>query len=216
MLEFLRTTGKASDRKLRLFAVACCRAAWGLFRAQAVRAAVETSERYADGQVTAAALENARSAAARLAERAFRRHVRARPWALTVRAKFARQAAAQVASPDIADVLEAVDPGLTSGRTRASYEQNLRQVRMRQCGFLRDLFGPLPFRAVAVDPACRTPAVVALAKAVYDDRRWEEMPVLGDALEESGCRDDAVLTHCRSPGTHARGCFVLDLLLDKE
>src|SRR5262245_37264337 len=122
MLEFLRRTGKASDRKLRLFACACCRGAWRLFNSKAVRAAVEVSERYADGQAPAAELRDARAAAGQLAERGFRRHVRAMPWTLTVQGKFARQAAVQVASADVDDALDVVGSNFVLARTPASYE----------------------------------------------------------------------------------------------
>jgi hypothetical protein len=47
---------------------------------------------------------------------------------------------------------------------------------------------------------------------VYDERAFDRMPVLGDALEEAGCTDEGVLSHCRS-GVHARGCWVVDALL---
>ncbi len=55
-----------------------------------------------------------------------------------------------------------------------------------------------------------------LAQAIYDEREFGRMPLLADALEEAGCEDAAILSHCRGSGPHVRGCFVLDLLLGKE
>jgi hypothetical protein len=55
--------------------------------------------------------------------------------------------------------------------------------------------------------------VAQVARAIYDGRRFADLPVLADALEESGCTDEAILRHCRSGGEHARGCWVLDALL---
>jgi hypothetical protein len=84
-----------------------------------------------------------------------------------------------------------------------------------QCAVLRDLFSPPTFRPVEIDPCWRTPAVVALATAIYEERRWQDLPILGDALQEAGCADEDVLAHCRRPGPHARGCWLVDLLLKK-
>src|SRR5690348_13775198 len=36
-----------------------------------------------------------------------------------------------------------------------------------------------------------------------------------DALEDAGCTDPRILDHCRQPGEHVRGCWVVDLLLGK-
>jgi hypothetical protein len=58
--------------------------------------------------------------------------------------------------------------------------------------------------------------VVKLAKGIYDDRAFDRLPVLADALEEAGCHDPAITAHCRQPGEHVRGCWVVDLLLGKE
>jgi hypothetical protein len=58
--------------------------------------------------------------------------------------------------------------------------------------------------------------VPALARAIYEERAWGRLPILCDALEEAGCTDAAILAHCRGPGPHARGCWVIDLLLGKE
>jgi hypothetical protein len=61
----------------------------------------------------------------------------------------------------------------------------------------------------------RTQTVVALATAIYDERQFERMPVLADALEESGCTDQVLLEHLRSGEVHCRGCFALDAVLGK-
>jgi hypothetical protein len=42
------------------------------------------------------------------------------------------------------------------------------------------------------------------------------MPLLADALEASGCTNADLIEHCRSGREHARGCWVVDLLLGKE
>ncbi len=79
---------------------------------------------------------------------------------------------------------------------------------------LRDLFGN-PFRPVAVEIAERTPTVLALAEGIDNERAFDRLPILGDALEDAGCTDAAILDHCRGAGLHIRGCWLLDLLLDK-
>jgi hypothetical protein len=40
--------------------------------------------------------------------------------------------------------------------------------------------------------------------------------LLDDSCEDGGCADSALLTHCREPGEHLRGCWVVDLLLGKK
>ena len=87
---------------------------------------------------------------------------------------------------------------------------------------LREIVGN-PFRPVALDPAWRTPSVVSLAQAAYEERILpggtldsERLAVLADALEEAGCDNADILSHLRGPGPHVRGCWVVDLLLGKE
>jgi hypothetical protein len=81
---------------------------------------------------------------------------------------------------------------------------------------LRDIFGN-PFRPVAFNPAWRTSAAVALATQMYGSRDFGNMPVLGDALEDAGCDNADVIAHCRDPhGVHVRGCWVVDLVLGKS
>jgi hypothetical protein len=55
-----------------------------------------------------------------------------------------------------------------------------------------------------------------LAQGIYDERAFERLPILADALEDAGCTDAAILVHCRGPGPHVRGCWVVDLILGKQ
>ena len=87
-----------------------------------------------------------------------------------------------------------------------------------QSSLLRCIFGN-PFRPMTIDPAWLTwndGTVVKLAQAIYEERAFERMPILADALEDASCGDEQILTHCRGPGPHARGCFAVDALLQKE
>jgi hypothetical protein len=54
-----------------------------------------------------------------------------------------------------------------------------------------------------------------MAQNIYQDRTFENLPLLADALEDAGCTDAAILSHCRKPGVHVRGCWAVDLLLGK-
>jgi hypothetical protein len=58
--------------------------------------------------------------------------------------------------------------------------------------------------------------VVRLAQGIYEDRAFDRLPVLADALEEAGCDNAEILSHCRGPGPHVRGCWAVDLSLGKE
>jgi hypothetical protein len=80
---------------------------------------------------------------------------------------------------------------------------------------LRDIFGN-PFRPVTLDPRWLTSSVLDLARVIYDERAFERMPVLADALMDAGCDNDHILVHCRGDSPHVRGCWVVDLLLGKE
>jgi hypothetical protein len=79
----------------------------------------------------------------------------------------------------------------------------------------RDIFGN-PFRSVTFDPEWRTSTAVALAQQMYDSRDFSAMPILADSLQDAGCENADVLDHCRGPGPHVRGCWVVDLVLGKS
>jgi hypothetical protein len=87
--------------------------------------------------------------------------------------------------------------------------------REYQTFLMRDIFGN-PFRPVIVDPSWLTSTVVALAQGIYQERAFDRMPILADALQDAGCENEDILNHCRGEGTHVRGCWVVDLLLGKE
>jgi hypothetical protein len=187
MLDFVR--GKSSDRKLRLFVCGDFRTFWQhLAIDEQSQAALETSERFADGLATAeelkAAKEKAR-AAARMGNEA---------------ALFAANAAAS-------DATWAVGRLFGHITTHAD--------RRNKVQLLRDLWGPLPFRHLAIEPSWLKAKVIKLAQSIYDDQVFDRLPALADALEDAGCHDADVLGHCRGPGPHIRGCWVLDLILGK-
>jgi hypothetical protein len=58
-------------------------------------------------------------------------------------------------------------------------------------------------------------SIPTLARALYEERRFQDLPILADALEEAGCTNHDILTHFRDPGEHVRGCWAVDLLLGK-
>ena len=84
-----------------------------------------------------------------------------------------------------------------------------------QTDLLRDIFGN-PFRIPEVDPRWRTSDALGLARAIYDDRAFDRMPILADALMDAGCEQEAIVGHCRGDGRHVRGCWVVDLILRKR
>jgi hypothetical protein len=59
----------------------------------------------------------------------------------------------------------------------------------------------------------RTTDAKALARAIDRTRNFDAMPILADALQEAGCADERVLAHCRAAHAHAAGCWVVDLVL---
>jgi hypothetical protein len=87
--------------------------------------------------------------------------------------------------------------------------------QIAQCNLYRDIFGN-PFSPVALDPRWLTSSVVDLATAIYDERAFDRIPILADALMDAGCDNNDIIAHCRGDGPHVRGCWVVDLILGKE
>jgi hypothetical protein len=217
MLAFLRASGKVRKRKLRLFACACCRRVWHLLADARSRHAVELAERSADGPVSDRELDAASAAA----EEAFEDSLTGERGGDDP-GPAAACAASYASNPGLdAENLTVVLDGACGASSFS-----VAREKAAQASLLRDLFGPLPFRPVAIAPGVltwRDAVVVRLAQAAYDARQLpagtlepERLAVLADALEEAGCADEAILGHLREPGAiHLRGCFVIDLLLGK-
>jgi hypothetical protein len=203
-----RLRDRASPRKLRLFAAACCRRAWHLLPYKRSRKAVETVERYADGAAEARELTWARGVADAVARR-YSSHSQPA-------VSLAAQAVAQAATPHARDALACA--------RLAAHALGLNDLagwdaeRAAQSVLLRDLFGALPFRSVDVEPAWlrwKGATVRRIAVAVYRDRRFGDLPVLADALEEAGCADAEILGHLRGRWPHTLGCWALDWVLGR-
>jgi hypothetical protein len=106
--------------------------------------------------------------------------------------------------------------GITKGeRSQKAWHKFEAEEFRYQAAILRDIMGGV-FRPVAIDPRWLTSTVTSLAAGIYAERAFDRMPILADALEDAGCDNSDVLTHCRGDGPHVRGCWVVDLLLGKE
>jgi hypothetical protein len=189
LLEFIRD--KASYRKLRLFLCGWCRLNWDQFVPQC-QAAVEMGELLADRLVsdsgTKAVFWSADSASRRTHSTSM-------------------NAIARLALVDDEELWK-----FAHGPARAKPK-----AKIRQAALLRDLIGN-PFRPIVLQPTWLTwneGTVPRIAKAIYDDRAFDRLPVLADALMDAGCTDSGILDHCQCSGPHVRGCFVVDLLLNK-
>jgi hypothetical protein len=202
LLAFVK--GKISERKLRLFTCACGRRKLERLysrsdpRFVAVmaryddrdRRILDVEERYADGAVSMEALV----------------------------------AVYEEAGNDPTDALDAAyfDPYLDAYYVDADFVDHCgttpAEVQSVQCKLLHDIIGN-PFQPTLVDPSwgkCTDVPVLKMAQAIYDRRSFGDLWVLAIVLEEAGCTNAQVLHHCREPGPHVRGCWVVDLVLGKS
>jgi hypothetical protein len=198
MLEFLE--GKACDRKLRLTLCGWSRLNWKWIP-EASRRAVEAADLFADG----------------LASDVERRDADAKVWWDTAGIKntFRLWQARLTLSEDV-DLWPAV---------RSAASRNPR-CKSSQVALFRDIFGN-PFRPPPAIPssvlAWNGATVRRLAEAVYEDRQLPggtldaaRLAILGDALLDAGCDNEALIQHCHEQGPHVRGCWAVDLILGKN
>jgi hypothetical protein len=216
MLAYLE--GKASARKLRLFACACARRWWPLLLSDRPRTAVEAAERFADGKAPPSDLAEARGQAEWVVAAAPFFEAPAYAAALAAAAddplEAARQAAAAARQMALREALHSSVPG--ADETRARAEADAAESRAL-CDLVRHVFGN-PFRSQGIDPGwlrANGGAVAKVARVIYETGRYEDFPFLADALLDAGCEDERILAHCRlpDPDEHPRGCWLLDALL---
>jgi hypothetical protein len=237
MLTYLRR--RAGKRKLRLFGCACCRRIWDSLVDERSRNAVIVAERFADELATLGELNAAKIAA----DEAQKNSVGMVDYhACAACAHVVHLQAGEAKNADY-HAVRAAGPYLTGGQPYLPDELHSahrtfdihvfntprpKNEREAQCRIIRDLFGN-PFRPLPPKKGKRAweeqkrawlvwneGAVGKLAQGIYEDRAFDHMPILADALEEAGCANEDILTHCRDPRqVHVRGCWVIDLLLGK-
>ncbi|MBY0522804.1 MAG: hypothetical protein K2R98_05380 [Gemmataceae bacterium] len=210
MLEVVRSNPR--QRRPRLFCCACIRhtplgdgrKVWDLLTDPRSRRAVELAELYADDLATEDEMDAARHLAHRLADEL--RDV-------------ALHAAASPGRTDVAftafSIRNAVVTVVNRGAPTTKYDDGYAAQR-KICEFFRDVYGPLPFRSLPFDFGWASSTVMSLAEGIYQERAFDRLPILADALEDVGCSNQELLAHCRGPGEHVRGCWLLDLVLGRE
>jgi hypothetical protein len=213
MLAFLEP--RASDRKLRLFAVACCHRALSLGSSLAQRALVDTAEHCAEGSLGEDRFEELKE---NLWE-TFQSDSDQEEWTPSRYLSGAAVHAKGGGSSKYAASFAARGLAFLAGKQDCpEWLAALDREHAAQCGLLREIFGS-PFRPFRFRPAWVSNegrAASVLASEIDATGRYEHMSRLADVLEWAGCHDQAVLDHCRAPEGHVRGCWVLDALFGRE
>jgi hypothetical protein len=208
LLTFARRRGHFSERKRRLFACACCGRLAGMLP-EPHRRALTVAERFADGRASRVELTVAWSAAY---------HDPA------TRIRHAAWAACTAAGPAEGGLTQAHLSTVSLYAANALGQCSLRggcegpgdgaawlAERARHRALLRDVTPPP--RAHRHTDHDLPAAAVAVARWVYEEGRFDDLPILADALEEAGCTDAPLLGHCRGSGEHVRGCWAVELVL---
>lgn len=202
----LRTASQlSSERKLRLFVCACARFFLPANPHPDLHRGLAVAEQMADGTASLAAIESTRELFG----------------SLTYVSDYEARGFGGENSFAAAFVQDAVSPRVHQATRRAhgrlsDYEADLGLVNAQTVvSWLRDIFGN-PFRPVKIDPTWLTLSVIELARTIYDERAFDRLPILADALMDAGCDSEEIIQHCRGEGPHSRGCWVVDLVLGKE
>ncbi len=195
-LSLIYLEDKSSQRKARLFTCAVGRALWPYLGNEHSCRVVEVAERYADNLTTENELQEAETLANNC-----------QGWAGRVASCAGDNGAWQGAR--MAMVCLQRPQTVREGKDLA------KRVVSRSRHLLSCIFGN-PFRPISLEPSWLTSTVQALATGIYEEKAFDRMPILADALQDAGCNSEELLNHCRGEGVHVRGCFVVDLILGKQ
>ena len=75
-----------------------------------------------------------------------------------------------------------------------------------------------PFHKPVFEPTwlmCNHGAAKHIAEQIFASGNFADLPILADALEDAGCRDEELLRHCREERTHVPGCWALDTVFGR-
>jgi hypothetical protein len=226
MLVFLEE-GRASERKLRLFACACVRRIWGQLKDPRSQRAVEVAERYADSQCELEEMGEACESAWDVIHDLEQTDGDDWPEQVEYAAADAAAQASCIGDADCPYLCRAVDTTrsvtdlaryamLAAGPDSDAPAAEKAEQRIH-ASLLHDIFNPFrPVRLSRAWLAWEGGTAPKIAQGIYADHAYERLPILADALEEAGCTNTDILSHCRSAGPHVRGCWVIDLLLGKQ
>jgi hypothetical protein len=220
--QLLRLMSEIAVRKLRLFGIACCRRIWPLLRDDC-RHCVLLAERLVEGEATLEEANKLRQQleAVRVAtiqqSAGEQREREVRGWCLGAVCSLLDTATGlQLILPlpdwhlELVDVRRLVANAVVHSPV-SSVAAAISVEERAQADLLREIVGN-PFRKTEFAQGWRTPTVLDLAHAIYQERAFAEMPILADALDEAGCANAEILQHCREPREHVRGCWLLDLI----
>jgi hypothetical protein len=214
MLDHIR--GRATTRQFLLLGVALCRRVWDRFPFDDCGRLVEAVERLADHpEVNRDDLPAIRTEVDSLFERLRDDYDRVDENDIHTRGAYLASLASGHLWYDTDGAIESIASAAATSVAGAAEGPAWEAERQAQARLLRELFGN-PFRPVAFAPSWRTDTAVSLAAGIDAERAFDRLPILADALEEAGCDHPDVLAHCREPGPHARGCWVVDLVLAKS
>jgi hypothetical protein len=214
MLDFLR--GKASARKLHLFACACMRRVEAIYRCYnlELNPIVEAEEERADSTLVRQGVRSGRVPVKELKGGFYDAQ---RIAAQKLLNSFSRGPGATILVSEIVELLKAHTNFCYASFPSASPLVSYLPETTIQADLLRELFGDL-FHAAQPQQArvASTNDAERVARAIYAGRIFADLPILADAIEDAGCADAGILGHLRGPGPHVRGCWALDLILGKE
>jgi hypothetical protein len=217
--------GRLSGRKRRLILCAAARRLWHFLPDSNGLALLEAAERYADGEIGREELLGIGEAASSWAfcesgfdQLAYLRSALCRPVGARYEAAYDDTTGAVLGfTLNFSAVLAARQRRRTASPGEGQGEPWDEEARA-QADLLREIVGN-PFRTPFALPAAvlrwNDGLVPRLARSIYEDHRWHDLPLLADALLDAGCEDDALMGHCREGAGHARGCWALDIVLGR-